>query len=384
MEMKKKLLFINGHLNTGGVERSLVDVLRHLDYDRYEVDLLLLETTGDYLPELPRQVNVIVRCLENTYGAFAGCIYRCLRQRDWFSLRMRLIFLFQKCAGIGRISMAKKLLIGNKHYDCAIGFRPGICTQIAAFAVDAKRRISWWHHGEMNIDHGVYLKTVQNCDKVVAVSDSCRRMLVNTIPALDDQLAVIHNMLDSERIIKKAEQFQPYAHEDVLHIVSVGRLAQEKHFENAIYAAKKLKEKGILFRWHLVGDGSLRQELIEEAAKQGVEDRFVFEGNQTNPYPYIKHAHLFVHPSYVEAFGIVVAEALTLGVPCVVTKSAGVMDFLRGGENALLTSPNAEDLTKNVLAILDDPLLYNHIKKNTRCPVRFRPEAVVEKIEKLL
>ena len=44
--MKKKILFINGHLIVGGVERSLVDVLRHLDYDKYDVDLLLLEDMG--------------------------------------------------------------------------------------------------------------------------------------------------------------------------------------------------------------------------------------------------------------------------------------------------------------------------------------------------
>ncbi len=44
--MKKKLLFINGHMNTGGVEKSLIYILRHLDYDKFDVDLLLLEELG--------------------------------------------------------------------------------------------------------------------------------------------------------------------------------------------------------------------------------------------------------------------------------------------------------------------------------------------------
>ena len=51
--MKKKILFINGHLDSGGCERSLIDVLKKLDYKKYEVDLLLLEHTGDYLEEVP-------------------------------------------------------------------------------------------------------------------------------------------------------------------------------------------------------------------------------------------------------------------------------------------------------------------------------------------
>ena len=59
--MKKKILFINGHLDSGGCERSLIDVLKKLDYKKYEVDLLLLEHTGDYLEEVPEEVNIKVK-----------------------------------------------------------------------------------------------------------------------------------------------------------------------------------------------------------------------------------------------------------------------------------------------------------------------------------
>ena len=47
--MKRTILFINGHLEAGGCERSLTDVLKNINYDKYEVDLLLLERRGDYL-----------------------------------------------------------------------------------------------------------------------------------------------------------------------------------------------------------------------------------------------------------------------------------------------------------------------------------------------
>ena len=48
----KSILFINGHMNTGGVEKSLLDILRRLDYGHYNVDLLLLEELGDYADEI--------------------------------------------------------------------------------------------------------------------------------------------------------------------------------------------------------------------------------------------------------------------------------------------------------------------------------------------
>ena len=71
---------------------------------------------------------------------------------------MRLIFLMMKLFGQKNIRLARKLLSGNQHYDCVIGFRSGICTQIAAFAVNAGKRITWWHHGEINVEHGSYLE----------------------------------------------------------------------------------------------------------------------------------------------------------------------------------------------------------------------------------
>ena len=56
--MRKRLLFLNGHLDAGGVERSLAEILEHLDFDRYEVDLVLFERLGDYAAGLPRAVTV--------------------------------------------------------------------------------------------------------------------------------------------------------------------------------------------------------------------------------------------------------------------------------------------------------------------------------------
>ena len=159
--MKKKLLFINGHMNTGGVEKSLIYILRHLDYDKFDVDLLLLEELGDYASEIHKQVHVHLRCLKNTYGSPQSSLLRCIQQRDWFCFRMRLIFLLMKFFGQKQISLAKKLLTDDKHYDCVIGFRPGICTQIAAFAVDADKRITWWHHGEINVEHNSYLPAIR-------------------------------------------------------------------------------------------------------------------------------------------------------------------------------------------------------------------------------
>ena len=382
--MKQKLLFINGHLDTGGVEKSLLDVLAHLDYEKYEVDLLLTERLGDYAAQLPPQVHVLLRSIEGTYGSLPKVLLRAVRKRDWFSLKMRLVLLAMKVFGQKWAVLANRLLTGGKRYDCVVGFRPGLCTQLAVFCVKADRRITWWHHGSINVDRSAYPEAAARCDRVAVVSHACRRMLAAEFPALAEKLTVIPNMLDPEAAARKGSAFDPYTEKDRLHIVSVGRLAPEKHFENAIHAARRLKDRGIGFRWHLVGDGGLRHALRKKAEEMDVTDCFLFEGNQVNPYPYMKQADLFVHPSYVESFGIVVTEALSLGVPCVVTRSSGVMDFLTDGENALLTEPDPGDLAEKVLLALEDRALYRKLRANARCPEGFFPERIMKTIDNTL
>ena len=382
MRFKKRILFINGHLNAGGVERSLVDVLRHMDYTKYAVDLLLLEDTGDYASELPSEVKVLFRDIHHTYGSFASSIRRCIVAHDWMCLRLRFLFLLQKFFGACALKRVATILLGKHHYDCVIGFRPGICSDLAAYSVQTDRKITWWHHGEFNVDCATYGNMCSKMNAVAVVSQSCKAMLQEKLPELESKLVCIPNMLDAVAIGQKAGN-SPYTG-DILHIVSVGRLAPEKHFENVFPAAKALRQAGIDFAWHVIGDGFERSKLEALIAENDLKDHVILDGSKTNPYPYMKYADLFVHPSYVESQGLTVLEAMALGVPCVVTKSRGPCEFIEDGINGLLTEQSPESLTEKVLSILTDKTLFQSIKENTVCPEQFAPDRVMKQIEELI
>lgn len=378
----KRILFINGHLNTGGVERSLVDILKHMDYTKYAVDLLLLEDIGDYASELPSEVNVLFRDLHNTYGGFASSVRRCIAARDWMCLRLRMLFLLRKILGSRALKSAAILLLGEHHYDCVIGFRSGICSDLAAYSVQANRKITWWHHGEFNVDRAAYGDMCSKMNAVAVVSQSCKAMLQEKLPELESKLVCIPNMLDAAAIGQKAEN-SPYTG-DMLHIASVGRLAPEKHFENIIPVAKTLRDMSTDFVWHIVGDGSEHARLESLIAENDLKDHVILEGSKANPYSYMKYADLFVHPSYIESQGLTVLEAMALGVPCVVTKSLGPCEFIEDGVNGLLTEQSPESLTEKALSILTDQTLYQSIKENTVCPEQFAPDRVMRQIEELI
>lgn len=378
----KHILFINGHLNAGGVERSLADILKHMDYTKYAVDLLLLEDTGDYASELPSEVKVLFRDLHNTYGGVASSVRRCLAARDWMCLRLRFLFLLRKILGSRALKSAATLLLGEHHYDCVIGFRPGICSDLAAYSVQTDRKITWWHHGEFNVDCATYGNMCSKMNAIAVVSQSCKAMLQEKLPELESKLVCIPNMLDAVAIGQKAGN-SPYTG-DMLHIVSVGRLAPEKHFENIIPVAKTLRDMSTDCVWHIVGEGPERSQLETLIAENDLKDHVILDGNKTNPYPYMKYADLFVHPSYVESQGLTVLEAMALGVPSVVTKSLGPCEFIEDGVNGILTEQNPDSLAEKILEMLTNRDLYEHIRANTHCPEQFSPENVMQQVEKLL
>ena len=381
--VKKKILFINGHLNVGGVEKSLTDILQHINYERFDVELLLLEEAGDYLNDLPKTVHISLKSLKNTYGPFWAGIRRCLKKRDWFSLKMQFVFLSMKFFGQDKIKLAENLLTGRKHYDIVVGFRPGICTQIAAYAVHADKKIAWWHHGEFNVSKDEYVAQLKQCTTLVSVSDCCAQMLVAQMPGIADKIEVIPNMIDEELLLQKSSSIASLYTDGVIHLITVGGLVPEKHIENAIYAARGLKESGILFQWHIVGNGVLWDNLMQMIEKKGMGEYVILEGAKENPYPYIKNANIYVHPSYVESQGITILEAMALHVPCVVTKSRGPCEFVQDGVNGLLVDQSPQALTNGVRRLLEDEQLYAKIKSGTVCPSQFAVENVMQKIYNL-
>ena len=97
--MKKKLLFVNGHLGVGGVEKSLVDLLRALDYSKYEVDLLLLEGKGFYYDMLPSSVHVMLYETPKAFGPFASTISKHLVHLNFTFVFFRLISMLAPYLG---------------------------------------------------------------------------------------------------------------------------------------------------------------------------------------------------------------------------------------------------------------------------------------------
>ena len=111
-------------------------------------------------------------------------------------------------------------------------------------------------------------------------------------------------------------------------VKSLGRLVHKKGFDVLVHASAHAAAQGVPFRLEIGGDGPERASLQALAGRLGIEDRVTFCGWIDDVAAFLADADLFVLPSRVEAFGIVVLEAMACGVPIVATRLSGPLETL--------------------------------------------------------
>ena len=101
-----------------------------------------------------------------------------------------------------------------------------------------------------------------------------------------------------------------------------------------------------------VGDGELKYNVLSKVKEYGLEKNVEFVGFQRNPYKYIAESKIFVLTSSWEGFGLVAFEALSLGVPCLVSKVGGLVDIV--DQSCGYLCENDDDFVNNILKLLEN------------------------------
>ena len=384
-----KILFANGHLNSGGVEVSLLNLLNSIDYSKHQVDLLLFEEYGELSDRIPDDVNVILFDLTKTYGSFKKTILRAIKNRDFTTLFSKIIISLTSRISIKFNFLFKFLRIVEKKYDCAIAYRVGFPADYIGYAVKAKKKLVWWHHGEFNYSDDTvkkWKKVFSKYDKMICVSECTQNMMMSRFVELQDKIEIVPNMVICDDIQRRSVKFNPYV--DVVRkkiLVSIGRFSREKHMKDIVYVADKIKRISDKdFVWYLVGDGVEKEEAEAKSCELGLQNQLVFVGNQANPYPYINYADVFVHTSYVESQGIAVLEAMVLNKVSVVVRSAGTNEFVKNGVNAIQAEQSIDDLAEKVLYALKNLENLDFSKGQKDTVNMFSPDKIMKRFYSLI
>ena len=378
--MKKKILITNGHLRIGGVEKSLVNFLRAIDYSRYDVDLLLFEGTGEYLSEVPKEVNIILCDLSQTYGSFFDVVRKNFPNRKviW---RKTITILASKFD-----QRYLKHLVKSKEYDVALAYRVGMPMDYVSYGVKAEKKYFWWHAGSFSYPEYLskcWKESAQQMDGMICVSNTIKDIVKPYFESYVKEILVIPNMISVQETTTEVNDWHQDA--DSHMIVSVGRFSEEKHMSDCVVATKELLHEGYdNLRWYLLGDGPEKEQAQNKIISEGLQDNVFCLGNITDPYAYMKNADLIVHPSYVESQGMTVLEAMALRKLVVATRSDGVKEYAIDHENALIAEMNLNSLVSKIEEAFnmneDDKMKICEAAKKTAD--KYRPEVIMRQIER--
>ena len=314
--MKKKVLFYNGSLRMGGIERVLVEVLQNLDRSSLDIDLVIedgIRSLNVFEKDIPKDIKLYYLKPEEIIKKTD--FYRQNRKNPFYKIMYNLMMAYE---GYVKKENLKKI-VKDKHYDVAIDFDMGLSKQIDL--INAKKKIAWvhssiekWYVKDSRIKRlGERLKKY---NKIVTICDAMKESTEKLYPFLKNKMIRIYNPFNFERIIEHSKEkvdknLKEYYEKDF--IVSVMRLTENsKDFDTLISGFKLAKENKIKEKLYILGEGSDRDKIEEKIKKEGMENEIILLGNVKNPYPWIKKAKILVHSSRFEGLPTVLLEGLIL------------------------------------------------------------------------
>jgi len=373
--VKQKVLFLAESLNIGGAEKALLTILKHLSES--DVNLMLISASGEFLNELEVLRHVNLRYYVKPSNSVIKSIFN--------SLKIKLLYKWLPDVVSGNILC--------KGYDIVIAFCEGYLTKWVAASTIKCKKIAWVHTDMVNnnwpLETGVFSNfeaekvAYQKYDYVFGVSDIVSQGIRSRF-ALKN-VSTIYNLLDAD-IIEKSEASIEYNPTNKLNIVSVGRLESVKGYDNLIEAiGEVVNQRNLDISLCLVGDGRQRDHLEDKVNSLNLGDRVVFVGSQTNPYPYIKKADVYVCSSLQEGFNITIQEAMILGKPVISTNCAGPREILDVGRYGVLVDNSVNGLVEGIVKLYNNiSLLKEYSTLSLKRANDFSSEEQIKKINELI
>lgn len=226
----------------------------------------------------------------------------------------------------------------------------------------------------------IFRLVYKNATKVIAISQAVKDRIVELGEVEAEKVEVVYNPVSlgerrkvrdergterEENVRGTPDSYRDSRGQDVGEEINVSdkkekpfvfvttcRLVPVKNLDRLIRAFARLcnefSEKA--FELWIVGDGPLRESLENQSKKLGVSDKVIFWGFQENVFPILEKADAFVLPSLSEGSSVSLVEAISVGLPSIVTKVGGTQEIIGGSESAFFIDPLDEDLIFKALS----------------------------------
>lgn len=290
----KKILFCSNSLIIGGIEKSLINLLKQIDYKKYKVDLMLETKSGELLEQVPKNVNIIEYKVYNLNNKPLQKILNYINQLKW--------------------------TIKNKNkYHTSICYATYSYPANKIALISSKNNILFIHSDYTELYNEKELKTffdtrnINKFNKIIFVSNESKENLLKYYPNIVNKSIVINNIIDIKEINQKSIEYKTNFNKENINLLFVGRLEEEsKNISFMLEQINILKNKYKNIKLYIIGDGKDKSKYIKYIKQNKLEKHIELLGQIINPYPYIKDCDYLLLTSYYEGYPVVFNESIVL------------------------------------------------------------------------
>lgn len=325
-------------IGSGGVEQLRYNLAKYLDKDRFEQKIVCTQAIGALPAKMEAQGMQVI-----PVGLMHSPLHLQRYRTVWKTIRSYRPHIIHSAVFEG-ISLGTVTGMWGRV--------PGIIIEETADPVDR----SWKGHALMRLYAAL-------SDKVVAESEAAGAYIRSVVKVREPKLQVVNNAAAFPEYPDAAATARLKASMGVLPgefvVGSTGRLLDShKKFSDLIKAVAILKEACPGLKLLIVGDGQDRGALEQLAVELGIGERVLFAGYQGDTAPYYACMDVFALASQMEAFGIVLVEAMFFRLPVVATAVGGIPSVIRDGKTGWLVEKNQPAaLAERIACLYKDPEL---------------------------
>jgi len=325
-----KIAFVIPTLDQSGAERQLTLLATGLPRDQYQIKVIALNRGGPFADEL-RAAGIEVDVLGKRFR-FDPLTY----VRLWSALKSF------------RPDLVQSFLFAANSYVRLPGIMPKRCPVIVS-----ERCVDSWKSGwQLSLDR----RLVSRTSTMTANSESVAEFYRNVgVPG--ERITVIPNaMLSVVPAYTREQALQILGLQPQHRVVGfVGRLAAQKRLQDVVWSFQLLHQVVDDVRLVLIGDGPERDSLAELACSFGCREKIVFAGHRQDAYSLIAGLDAFVLASEFEGMSNSLMEAMSLGIPCVVSDIAPNRELVTHEQTGMVFPlGKSPDLTKALVRLLQN------------------------------
>lgn len=298
----KKILIASYNLDFGGIETSLINLIKNMNLTKYKITLVLEHIEGVFSKDLPKGVilkeyktnnskNIIIRKTVNLFKRIIWIIFNYKR----YDASICYATYSGICGFVARTSSNNKILFVHSNYYQA------------------------YNKDEYKIKEFFNKRKIEKYNHIIFVSNESKKDLCKIYPNIKNKSITINNMVNYERVLKLSVKKVDIKKTTKKVFLFVGRLDESsKRLTLLLDVAKKCQDEKIKAVFWMVGNGPDEEKYKDIVKKEKLEN-VIFVGAKKNPYPYIKACDYLILTSRYEGFPVVYNEAIILEKPIITT-----------------------------------------------------------------